>query len=235
MKSFDKNKLNDAIYEMKKYRLCGPSDDPDEQTAVIYGFIHILKSLKYWGLNVENENLRQKIENLNIQIESIYDVYEANADVSPLLEELSEYLNNPEYSGTECYNNSKYIDLSIIQRLQNSQNRNFDTSKVVQFCKEINSNYSMNNIISVALLIRALINYIPPLFGQDTFIQVVSSSKKSLKELFLPLENNLRDIADLHTHIPIRHKESLPTKLQVEPFKANLEILLFEILCIIEK
>ena len=39
-----------------------------------------------------------------------------------------------------------------------------------------------------------------------------------------------RGVADLHTHDLIRRKEVLPTKNQLEPFKANLEVLLQEIL-----
>ena len=63
-----------------------------------------------------------------------------------------------------------------------------------------------------------------------TFQQVVSQSPRSVKELLKPLEEVSRDVADLHTHSPIRHKESLPTKSQVEPFKASLEVLLHEII-----
>jgi hypothetical protein len=79
-------------------------------------------------------------------------------------------------------------------------------------------------------LIRALLNHIPPIFGYETFEQVVSQSTRSRKELFKPLNDIARDVADLHTHDIIRHKENLPTIRQLEPFKPNVEFLLQEII-----
>jgi hypothetical protein len=79
-------------------------------------------------------------------------------------------------------------------------------------------------------LIRALLNHVPPVFGETTFLQAVSHSARSVKELLKPLEVTSRDVADMHTHSLIRQKESLPTKNQIEPFKANLEVLLHEII-----
>jgi hypothetical protein len=64
---------------------------------------------------------------------------------------------------------------------------------------------------------------------------VVSQVSKSRRELFKPLDDVARDVADLHTHDLIRHKEVLPTKNQLEPFKANLEFLLQEVLVEVQK
>jgi len=71
---------------------------------------------------------------------------------------------------------------------------------------------------------------IPPIFGHENFTQVVAQSTRSRQELFKPLDDIARDVADLHTHDTIRHKENLPTKRQLEPFKPNVEFLLQEII-----
>jgi hypothetical protein len=108
-------------------------------------------------------------------------------------------------------------------------------AKVIQFCHEINGTFNSGHFLGTALLIRALINHVPPIFGYERFDQVVSQSTKSRKELFKPLDDIARDVADLHTHDTIRHKENLPTKRQLEPFKPNVEILLQEIITELQK
>jgi hypothetical protein len=123
-----------------------------------------------------------------------------------------------------------FVEPSVIEDLRNCMGKKYDLTKVVRLCEELNSSFSSGNYLASTLLIRALLNHVPPVFGHTSFQQVVSQSGKSVKELLKPLEEISRDVADLHTHALIRHKESLPTKNQVEPFKANLEVLLHEIL-----
>jgi hypothetical protein len=156
----------------------------------------------------------------------IYDLY---ADLQCLVDRLREIAENPEaleWTGaTEVF-----VEPSVIGHLRQCPARRFDLSKVVRYCEELNSSYALGNYLASTLLIRSLLNHVPPLFGHATFQQVVSQSSRSIKELLRPLEEVSRDVADHHTHSTIRHKESLPTKSQVEPFKANLEVLLHEVI-----
>ncbi|MBD2255760.1 hypothetical protein H6G14_31780 [Nostoc parmelioides FACHB-3921] len=128
-----------------------------------------------------------------------------------------------------------YVNYQIIEYLKLVKSSKFDLDKLVGFCEELNSSFNSGNYIASILVIRAIINHIPPIFGQQTFHQVISQVSKSRRELFKPLEEIARDVADLHTHDVIRHKENLPTRNQVEPFKPNLEFLLQEILVEMEK
>jgi hypothetical protein len=128
-----------------------------------------------------------------------------------------------------------FVDPSVIEALRQCHNKKYDLAKVVRFCEELNSSYSSGNYLASSLLIRALLNHVPPVFGHTAFQQVVSQSAKSVKDLLKPLEEIARDVADLHTHSLIRHKESLPTKSQVEPFKANLEVLLHELIARVQE
>jgi hypothetical protein len=128
-----------------------------------------------------------------------------------------------------------FVEPAVIETLRQSNNKKHDLAKVVRFCEELNGSYALGNYLASSLLIRALLNHVPPVFGYTTFQQVVSQSRKSVKELLKPLEEISRDVADLHTHSLIRHKESLPTKSQVEPFKANLEVLLHEIIAKVQE
>jgi hypothetical protein len=77
-------------------------------------------------------------------------------------------------------------------------------------CGEINSLYAHGNILATALLMRTVLNHVPPVFGHDTFSQVVANIGKSLKESFEHLENGLRKVADFHAHRTITASESYP-------------------------
>ena len=75
-----------------------------------------------------------------------------------------------------------------------------------------------------------MLNHVPPIFGRSTFDQVAANAGKSLRDNFSNLQSGLRKLADLYTHQPIRSKEGYPTKNQVEPFKAQFELLLQEVM-----
>jgi hypothetical protein len=105
----------------------------------------------------------------------------------------------------------------------------FDLTRLIQLCQEINSNYETKNFISVAMLCRALIDHIPPIFNKPDFTQFANSSSKSNKKTFLHLDNSLRNIADGHLHTQIRKKEILPSETQID-FKNDLDVLIAEII-----
>ncbi len=123
-----------------------------------------------------------------------------------------------------------FVNPAVIEDLRQASSQRFDLSKVARMCEELNRAYSSGSYLASALLLRALLNHVPPVFGHHAFKGVVSQAGKSVKALLEPLEENARKIADLHTHALIRHKECLPTRQQVEQFKAGLEVLLHEII-----
>ena len=156
-------------------------------------------------------------------------LFDLHSDLQCLVDRLREIGENPEM-GEWTGSAEVFVEPSVIDQLRQCPSKKFDLAKVIRFCEELNSSYSSGNYLASTLLIRALINHVPPVFGHIAFQQVVSQSPKSVKELLRPLEEVSRDVADHHTHSMIRHKESLPTKSQVEPFKPSLEVLLHEIM-----
>jgi len=165
-------------------------------------------------------------------------IAEAPKEKGGSIKELIDSLKNSNQTVTHLINKNlmgDFVDLKIIEELRSAINSSFDLSKVIRFCEEINSSFSIGNYIATTLLIRALINHIPPVFGQKTFQQVISQVSKSRRELFKSLEEISRDVADLHTHDLIRHNENLPTRNQVEPFKPSLEVLLHEVVVEIQR
>ena len=84
--------------------------------------------------------------------------------------------------------------------------------------------------MATTLLMRAMLNFVPPLFGQEMFSQVVAQTSRSLKDSFIHLESRLLKIADVHIHRHIMTAEFYPSSAQVEPFKPQFELLLQEVL-----
>lgn len=127
----------------------------------------------------------------------------------------------------------EYVDARRLKELKKIQNSNFDLSRLLEMCKELNDK-SPKNYISTILLVRAILDHVPPIFGYSTFKEVANNfaTTKSVKASLQNLENSSRTIADAHLHTPIRKKETLPTKTQVN-FSQDLDVLLGEIVRIL--
>jgi hypothetical protein len=93
-----------------------------------------------------------------------------------------------------------FVEPSVMEQLCQPTSKKHDLAKIVRFCEELNSSFASGNYLASTLLIRALLNHVPPIFGHTTFLQVVSQAARSVKELLKPLEEIARDVADLHTH-----------------------------------
>jgi hypothetical protein len=92
-------------------------------------------------------------------------------------------------------------------------------------CEELNANYALENYITCALLIRAVMNHVPPVFGYKAFAEVSAQAGRSAKAALELLQDNARVISDLHNHSLMRAKEPLPSRSQIDPFRTSLEIL----------
>jgi hypothetical protein len=126
-----------------------------------------------------------------------------------------------------------YVDplrLVEIQDLARSPNLPWDFSKLARLCSELNLVHENECHYAVAMLVRAIADHVPPVFGATTFTQVGASSAagRSFKEAMEQLDKLLRKIADGFLHQPIRKAESLPTSTQVD-FRQPLDQLLGEI------
>ena len=126
--------------------------------------------------------------------------------------------------------NGDYVDKNRLQILKKKRGE-FDFSRLIQMLKELDHAFSTNNYISVILLIRAILDHTPPIFGFNTFSEVTNNYRgtKSFKASVLHLENSSRKIADAYLHTKIRSKESLPNKIQVN-FSNDIDVLLAEII-----
>jgi hypothetical protein len=103
--------------------------------------------------------------------------------------------------------------------------------KLVRLCEEIDAAYGLRCYYATAMVIRGLLDHVPPVFGCKTFSEVANNyagGGRSFKETMLHLENASRKVGDAHLQMPIRKSETLPTAQQVNCGQ-QFDVLLSEI------
>ena len=208
---------------------CGPSEDLEGQWGYIYAFLDVVRPFVAAIKRIGDPDLSEQVSGFNLDINYITEAYTLKADLQGVIDHLREVAADPTY-GASIKANAAFLDPSVLAALRGTKSQKFDFTKLVRLCEELNDAYGRGNYLSCALLIRAVMNHVPPVFGCRTFAEVTAQSGKSLKAVFERLEDSARPIADLHTHALIRAKESVPTKHQVEPYKASFELLIQEVI-----
>ncbi len=126
-----------------------------------------------------------------------------------------------------------YVDKERINQLKALPNSSFDFTKLVKLCEELNENFAKQSYLTVGMIVRTIMNHVPPIFGLKNFEEIASNyagpkEHKSFKKNMSHLSDSLKNIADSYLHLQIRKKEVLPTEIQVD-FKQDLDVLLAEI------
>lgn len=151
------------------------------------------------------------------------------------------YLGNNSFGSTKTNNKLKeeiiekyFIHAERIGELKKAKSE-YDLSKLIKLCEELNSNFSNGNYYSVGMLGRTIIDHIPPLFGFNTFNEVSSQyGTQSFKKSLRHLNDSLRNITDGMLHTIIRKNENLPNEAQVN-FSQDFDVLLSEVIVILRK
>ena len=123
-----------------------------------------------------------------------------------------------------------YVNEDRLEALRKLPNDRFDLSKLVRLCEELNSSYASGNYFATGMLVRAIIDHVPPIFGFDRFRQVVAnySGTRSFGEAMRGLDLLFRKMADQYLHEVVRSREELPNNTQVD-FRQALDLLLGEV------
>ncbi len=130
---------------------------------------------------------------------------------------------------------SPYVSEQRIDQLSVLFPKAFDLGRLLALLRELNIAYKTNSFMAVAMLVRSVIDHVPPILGFRTFNEVVSNyaGTKSFRKSMEHLNSSLRNVADAHLHVPIRQSEALPTFPQVD-FRADLDVLLGELARVIK-
>jgi len=93
---------------------------------------------------------------------------------------------------------SEYVPESRIEHLKAIHNADFDLSKLIQLCIELNLAHANKCYYSVGMLCRAIIDHVPPIFACKTFTEIANnySGSASFKKGTKSLSDALRNLAD---------------------------------------
>ncbi|MFK4658286.1 hypothetical protein ABIF97_008220 [Bradyrhizobium japonicum] len=128
-------------------------------------------------------------------------------------------------------NTPPYVNLARIEELKALPKKQWDFAKLIQLCIELNIVSSNDEATyATAMLVRAIVDHVPPIFGMNGFSQVADNyaGTSSFKGSMQHLNRSMRNIADGILHEQIRQRESLPSPQQVD-FRQDLDRLLGEI------
>ena len=141
-----------------------------------------------------------------------------------------------EDSQSKTEGSGPYVSDSRILQIASLTSQDFDFTRLVALLHELNSAARSNNYLSVAFLVRAVIDHVPPIFGLRTFIEVVNNyrASASLKRHMEHLQKSLRNVADAYLHETIRSREELPHFSQVD-FRSALDHVLGEVTRVLKK
>jgi hypothetical protein len=221
------------IEEVRRFRFCGPSDDPDEQTAVTSGYRYIVIQFKRLAAPLLSSATAARLQAIDVEVDNLYSAYDAKAELDAILPELESAIDRLEVDGHALEEaeailvaESRLVELRLIK------SPDFDHQKLIRMTEEMNTVYAARCYYASAMLVRALLDHIPPIFGFRSFSEVANNyagGGRSFKESMQHLDGASRKIADGHLHGVIRKKENLPTAHQVNCSQL-LDLLLSEII-----
>ena len=127
-----------------------------------------------------------------------------------------------------------YVSEERITKLSKLSPPSFDLLRLIELLRELNKAHLSKSLMSIAMIVRTIIDHVPPIFGCKTFPEVANnySGSASFKRSMKHLDKSLRNVADSYLHVQIRKNESMPVFNQVD-YRSDLDVLLSEIIRII--
>lgn len=123
-----------------------------------------------------------------------------------------------------------YVAPSRIAELQGLKDPKLDPRRLVRMLQEMNLAHANDMDMATAMLVRAVTDHVPPIFGKATFAEVGAQHPggRSFKGSMNHLSDSMKHIADGLLHVHIRPAETLPNSTQVD-FRQSLDVLLGEV------
>lgn len=125
---------------------------------------------------------------------------------------------------------TNYIPKKVIRKLHSSSESK--PTKLLAFIDAINISYKSGHFFMVVILVRAILDYVPPIFGFDKATTLVSqiSNKRTFKKAIKLLNDSSRQVADDLLHNAAHKPEILKVdKISCDNIRDNLLIVLDEV------
>jgi len=140
--------------------------------------------------------------------------------------------NTPELIREEAPINryENFLSKEMINKFKLKQHPELKYSRLVVLLDEINSSWNNGNYIAVGLLIRAVMNHIPPALGFKKFEEVANNHKcdRSVKPALEQLQNSAKNLFDIIAHEQISKKEPRNISGEDVNCRQSLKLLLDE-------
>ena len=124
-----KEKIINLLHEIRNFRMCGPSDDPDEITSVTSSFRYSTIQLQRLSAILLPERLNKILVDIDVEINNIYSAYDAKAEIDALSFDIEQILETIDSDALEPSNNnlqSSSNQEKNKRRSLKSQVRNFE-------------------------------------------------------------------------------------------------------------
>jgi hypothetical protein len=110
-----------------------------------------------------------------------------------------------------------YVDSARLRELRDIRSSKFDLARLIALCDELNITWRAGANHATGMLVRAIMDHVPPIFGVSAFAQIASNyaGSRSFKEAMTALETAARKISDAHLHTQIRALTYLTQTLSV--------------------
>lgn len=183
----------------------------------------MIEFVKYCSYTLDLHPLYQNLKDIEISRENLLYFISTIRN-----EQASEQKTDPKTNFNQA--NGYYVDSSRIDELKDIKQKNCDYTRLIQLLDELNLAWRNDMYMSVSMIVRAIIDHVPPIFDKKTFSEVSGGhGTRSFKDSMIILDKQSRKIADSHLHTPIRPKENLPNKSQVD-VSPSLNCLIQEII-----
>ena len=87
-----KQLISGLVKDAREPRLCGPSDDPDELTAVTSGYYYLVVQVKRLVAPYLPEHVAARLNSIEVEINDIYSTYTAKAELDALIPDVEDAL-----------------------------------------------------------------------------------------------------------------------------------------------
>lgn len=99
MVSTKKEIIASLVEQARRFRFCGPSDDPDEQTSVTVGYRDLVTKFKRLAGPILPDNAAARLNGINVEFDNLYSVFDASSELEALLPDIEAALEHIDENG----------------------------------------------------------------------------------------------------------------------------------------
>jgi hypothetical protein len=208
---------------------------PDRQVATAFAFLLDAPLFESWSTGPDGAQFDIVLSDRVLKYRTFDDVVHAmRAQRRSALSPRISYTGDAARAVHAAIEHS-YVALARLRELRAVSSKKWDITRLVSICEELNGAFEREAFITCSMLVRSIVDHVPPIFSCKTFREVANNyaGSKSFRASMQHLDRSLRNHADGNLHTQIRQKESLPTRTQVA-FWADLDKLLEETIRILK-